>query len=446
MGNEDVMGGSGVAYARVPGAGPGPDLALQLIDTFASVADPGELLREVVLQAVVETRSDRGVLSWIEGDEMVVAAGYDPFGEAVPVNSRWPLAAEQVTNLALAAGRVEGGSYRDISLAGLSAALAETYRGLHGLLVAPVRVAGEDIALVCVSRRRSEPYSASDGRVLEAVARSAAMALRAVRLEVQLHDALAELSELAERTDSVERVKTDVLRLASHELRTPLTVLNGYLSLVEAGFYGDIPEPLAAVMAILQRRTAEMNSLVNDMLVAARVEDVPAVVEGQEVDLGEVLGEAVRDVTPRASERHELRLEVPGHAVIARVDHDRFALALRNVIDNAIKYSPAGGEVRCELVDDGTEACIRVCDHGLGIDPADRDRLFTRFGRVLTADNSHIPGIGLGLYFSREVARRHGGDLRLVDGDGTGCIFEMTLPTVDGAGVRPGAAPGPTAP
>lgn len=434
-----------MAYARTPSAAPSRDLGRRLNDAFTSVDDSSELLREVVRRAVVETRSDRGVLCWIEGDEMVVACCYDTFGEHVPVDSRWPLAAEQVTRLALAAGRVEAGSYQDMTLAGVSEPLAETYRGLHSLLVTPIRAAGQDIALLWVSRRRSEPYSEEERGLLEAVARSGARPLRSMRLEVQLHHALAELSELSERTDSVERVKTDVLRLASHELRTPLTVLNGYLSLVEAGFYGDIPEPLAEVVAILRRRTAEMNSLVNDMLVASRVEDVPPVDEGEPVDLGEVLGAAVRDVAPRASAHHHLRLEVPERPVVVRVDRDRVALALRNVIDNAIKYSPAGGEVVCTLVDEREGARIRVRDHGLGIAAADRDKLFTRFGRVLTPDNSHIPGIGLGLYYSREVARRHGGDVRLVDGEGEGCTFEMTIPTIDDPAVRPVAAPGPSA-
>ncbi len=69
-----------------------------------------------------------------------------------------------------------------------------------------------------------------------------------------------------------------------------------------------------------------------------------------------------------------------------------------------------------------------MADHGLGIAPEDREKLFTRFGRVLTSANSHIPGIGLGLYFTREVARRHGGDVTLVDADGPGSVFELTLP------------------
>jgi signal transduction histidine kinase len=77
---------------------------------------------------------------------------------------------------------------------------------------------------------------------------------------------------------------------------------------------------------------------------------------------------------------------------------------------------------------DGELIRVRVTDHGLGIAAEDRDQLFTRFGRVLTTANSHIPGIGLGLYFSREVARRHGGDVALVDGNEPGSVFELTLP------------------
>lgn len=406
-------------------------MALDVMDDFNSVSDPGELVRQVLLRAVVETRSDRGIMSWIVGDEMIVADCYDPAGEIVPTGSRWPLAGEQVTALALARGGAEAGSYRDITTDGLSAALAETYRGLGHLLVAPVQVGGEDVALLCVSRRGNEDYSTADSRVLEAVAAAGAQPLRAARLEELLHEALAELTDLATRAQAVEVIKTDVLRLASHELRTPLTVLHGYLSLVDGGFYGEIPEPLAGVMRILQRRTADMNSLVNDMLVAARVEDGPADAEREVADLREVLQTAAAEVMPRASTQHRLELDLPDDPVLARVDRERVVLALRNIIDNAVKYSPAGGDVVCTVVRDDGLAHVQVADHGMGIAPEDRDKLFTRFGRVLTTANSHIPGIGLGLYFSREVARRHGGDVALVDGREPGTTFELTLPLTD---------------
>lgn len=406
-------------------------LVADLVSELNSASDSQALVGLVLRRAVLETRSDRGVLSWIEGNQMIVAGCHDPFGELVPVGSRWPLAGEQVSVLALAAGRPQAGSYGDIDIGGVGAALQETYTGLKYLLAVPVVVAGEDVAILCVSRRRSEEFSAGDSETLDAVARACAQPLRAARLGDMLSAALTELAERLADVASVERVKTDVLRLASHELRSPLTVLHGYLSLVRDGFYGEIPDPLGAVMKILERRTAEMNGLVNDMLVAARVDDTRAEAEVETVDLRDLLRDAADSVSSRASPLHRLRVELPADALPARVDTEPVVVALRNLIDNAVKYSPSGGDVVCCASAAAGVARIRVADHGLGIAPEDREKLFTRFGRVLTTANSHIPGLGLGLYFSREVARRHGGDVRLLDGDALGSTFELSLPLAE---------------
>jgi signal transduction histidine kinase len=385
-------------------------------------------VQRVLGRAVLETRSDRGVMSWIDGNEMIVAACHDPLGELVPVGDRWPLAGEHVSRLALAARRPASGSFAEIDVDGVSAALRDTYTGLKYLLVMPVSVAGEDVAILCVSRRRPDEYTAEDSAILDAVARTGAHPLRAARLAEMLGAALAEASGRLADAESVERVKTDILRLASHELRTPLTVLHGYLSMIRDGFFGDVPESLDPVMAILERRTADMNGLVNDMLVAARVEDAPAEAEAETIDLRSLVADVAGSVAPRVSAEHELHVRLSPDPLPVRIDTERVALALRNILDNAVKYSPSGGEVVCCASAMGDHASIRVIDHGLGIAPEDRDKLFTRFGRVLTTANSHIPGIGLGLYFAREVARRQGGDVHLLDDEGPGSTFEITLP------------------
>ena len=412
--------GGPAAKARVP----------ELVDEFNTAPDSQALVTRVLHRAVMETRSDRGVVSWIDGDEMIVAGCHDPFGEPVATGSRWPLAGEQVSAVALAAGRPETGVIDDavMGMPGVSHALGETYVRIKHLLVAPVSAAGEYTAILCVSRRRAEEFTAEDGEILDVIARVAGQPLRAARLNDLLHAALAELNDQLSSLESVERVKTDVLRLASHELRSPLTVLNGYLSLIRGGFFGDLPAPLDDVVQILERRTGEMNGLVNDMLVAARLEDSATAAKAETVDVRSLVREAADSVAPRASANHRLRVELPDEPLLAQVDPERVVLALRNIIDNAVKYSPGGGEVVCQVADIGETACIRVVDHGLGIAPEDRDKLFTRFGRVVTSANSHIPGIGLGLYFTREVARRHGGDVALVAGEGPGSVFELTLP------------------
>jgi signal transduction histidine kinase len=424
----DDVGPDTVPLARPFVTGSLEMLAADLAGEFNVAEEPETLCRSVLLRAVTETASDRGVISWIEANEMVVAGCYDPFGNLVPAGSRWPLAGEHVSRLALAAGHAQTGSFREISGDGLSPALRETYDGLGHMLVAPVRIAGEDVAIVCVSRRRSEAFTAHDRAALDTVCTAAAQPLRAARLAEKLEAALTELTGLATRADAVERVKTDVLRLASHELRTPLTVLHGYLSLIGGGFFGEIPEPLNGVMKILERRTEEMNALITDMLVAARVEDSPIETAWQEADLTAMVREAVTAASPRASERHDLTFEAPLEPVMVTVDVERVALAVRNLVDNAIKYSPDGGRVVCRVAAGDGQATVRVSDQGLGIDAVDRPRLFTRFGRVVTKANSHIPGVGLGLYFCREVARRHGGDVVLLDAPGPGSTFELTLP------------------
>jgi signal transduction histidine kinase len=403
-------------------------LALALVDDLNAVAEWRAVVQLILNRAVMETRSDRGVISWIDGDEMIVAGCQDPLGELVEIGSRWPLASDQVTAMALAAGKPEAGSFGSPDIAGISPGLRATYAELRNILVVPVSVAGEAIAVLCVCRRRSQEFTRKDCEVLDVIASVGAQPLRAARLDDMLGAALAALAERLASAESVERIKTDILRLASHELRSPLTVLHGYLSLVRAGHFGELPEPLGQVMTILDRRTEEMKGLVNDMLAAVKGDAGRADVARTTVDLRTVVREAADAVEPPASGQHRVRVHLPDQPLYVRVDSGRVLLALRNIIDNAVKYSPNGEEVECSLaaVQDG--ACVRIADHGLGIAPEDRDHLFTRFGRVVTTANSHIQGIGLGLYFARAVARRHGGDVTLVDGDGPGSVFELTLP------------------
>jgi signal transduction histidine kinase len=101
---------------------------------------------------------------------------------------------------------------------------------------------------------------------------------------------------------------------------------------------------------------------------------------------------------------------------------------LGNVLDNAVKYSPAGGEVLCEVERSQEAASVSVSDRGIGISRRDMRRLFTRFGRVVNPETSDIGGTGLGLYLSREMARRLGGDLTAAPRAGGGSTFTLTLP------------------
>ena len=114
--------------------------------------------------------------------------------------------------------------------------------------------------------------------------------------------------------------------------------------------------------------------------------------------------------------------------MVVDVDAGRVETILRNLLDNAIKFSPNGGRVRCHLGVGHASARVHVVDQGLGIPPEDMHRLFTRFSRLVTSENSHISGTGLGLYLSRELARLHGGDITARSANGRGARFTFSLP------------------
>jgi signal transduction histidine kinase/PAS domain-containing protein len=253
----------------------------------------------------------------------------------------------------------------------------------------------------------------------------------------QADEALAELREREaaslrqqiEQSIQLEQLKTDFLKLASHELRGPLGLVRGYISMMEDGTLAPVGEPVEQVLPLLRAKLDEMNQLINEMLETARLEDSALQLMTARLDLRDIVHEAVRSLEPLAGERHRLVTEVPGGPVTVIGDRSRLGMVVTNLVHNALKYSPAGGEVRVasRILPDG-RAQVAVSDQGVGIAPEDAGRLFTRFGRIVTPDTESIPGTGLGLYLARDLARRHGGDVTVQSVRGEGSTFTLDLP------------------
>ncbi|HZS13546.1 MAG TPA: HAMP domain-containing sensor histidine kinase [Candidatus Dormibacteraeota bacterium] len=237
--------------------------------------------------------------------------------------------------------------------------------------------------------------------------------------------------EHGERMASLERVKSQFLNVASHELRGPLGVVSGYASMVQDGSFGTLDSvDMRRVAPVLLQKVGEMNTLVNEMLDTARLEESRLTLSLSTVDIGEVMQRAVDAVTPLATERHEILYTPPREPVRVIADPVRIGIVVTNLLQNAVKYSPEGGVVQCfvSVDDDEEQAVVSVWDHGLGIAEADLPRLFSRFGRLVTRENSNIPGTGLGLYLARELARLHGGDITVRSAAGSGSAFTLVLP------------------
>jgi signal transduction histidine kinase len=220
------------------------------------------------------------------------------------------------------------------------------------------------------------------------------------------------------------------LKLASHELRAPLGIVRGYLSMIQDGTFGVVGEEVASVLPVVRAKIDEMNRLIDEMLETARMEDGALALDLSPLDLCDVVMAAAHALEPLLSDRHHLTLwTTEGRPVMVLGDRARLSMVVTNLVHNAIKYSPAGGEVRVRCAAAGSTASVSVSDEGVGIGPDDMGRLFTRFGRILTPATERIPGTGLGLYLARDLARRHGGEIEVVSEPGRGSTFTLRLPT-----------------
>ena len=234
--------------------------------------------------------------------------------------------------------------------------------------------------------------------------------------------------ELAERMAVLDVTKSEFLKLASHELRTPVSLIRGYLSMFEAGDLGELTERGKHALSVLDAQARELNVLVAEMLEAARLEDGATTLSQQDVDLRTAAAEAVQLVRVKASPDHRLTLLTPSQPLRVVADRNRLSIILHNLLDNAVKYSPDGGEIVCEVRGAAGWAEVVVRDHGLGIEPEQLDQLFSRFGRVVTNETAHIRGSGLGLYLARELARLQGGDIDVESEPGRGSTFTLRVP------------------
>jgi signal transduction histidine kinase len=237
-----------------------------------------------------------------------------------------------------------------------------------------------------------------------------------------------ERAKVTERLAAIERNKTQFLNLASHELRGPMTVVRGYVSMLEGGLLGDLNERGRKAVPVISAKVMEMNALIEQMIEAARLEDGALMLRPTEIDLRDVVIEAVEAARPLVDERHEISLRTPGRPVPVRVDHERVKTIVSNLVSNAVKYSPQGGVIECELTARGGIARVAIKDSGLGIAQGDLPILFTRFGRISTPHTDHLPGTGLGLYLGRQLARLHGGEITVESAPGKGSTFTLHLP------------------
>lgn len=241
------------------------------------------------------------------------------------------------------------------------------------------------------------------------------------------------LRSAVERISKLESIKSDFLQLASHELRGPVGIIRGYLEMISHGTFGQPPDAMQPALSVIDAKADQLSRLVSQMLETARLEADEPVTAPRPIDVAELVRSAVDSVAAVSSQKYRFVVE-NADVGSAFADPDQVSTILTNLLDNAVRYSPEGSEIRARLEQhDGTVSVV-VSDAGIGIAPEDVGRLFKSFSRVVTAENAHIAGTGLGLYISRKLAVVNGGDLAVSSSPGAGSTFTLSLP-VAGDGV-----------
>jgi len=221
---------------------------------------------------------------------------------------------------------------------------------------------------------------------------------------------------------------------AAHELRSPLTALKLQLQLLQRA--ADDAEARGAATAALTEGVERATRLVEQLLTLARTEPGAAALPRETLDLAEIARQAVADAVPFAHARgSEIGFEsAQGDAPVPlRGERAQVAMLVRNLVDNALRYSPAGAQVDVHVAASAEGALLSVDDSGPGIPPEERERVFDRFYRRGPQDE---PGTGLGLAIVRQVAERHGAHVRLADSALGGLRVEVRFATAGGAAGR----------
>ncbi len=226
---------------------------------------------------------------------------------------------------------------------------------------------------------------------------------------------------------SVERMKDTLISTAAHELRTPLTSIQGYSELLLTRQFET--ERQVRYLTFINKQATQLAAIVENLLDLARLEAGRGMeLSTSAVSLSVMAGEIIAPFV-EAFPLHRFALDIPADLPLIFGDRTRVMQVLRNLVSNAVKYSPQGGSVtvRAEHID--SMVCVRVIDEGIGMTPEQMSHLFERFFRADTS-NTAVGGTGLGLTVCKLIVELHGGTISVESEYGTGSVFSFTLPIV----------------
>jgi signal transduction histidine kinase len=291
--------------------------------------------------------------------------------------------------------------------------------GLRSEIVAPLLVGSRPIGMIALSRTEIDAFTKDDVEMISLLGRLAATAVQNIRAYEAEHHTVEELRRLS-------ALRADFVSLVSHELRSPMAAVIGAARTLQERWRTLSPDQREAFLALIADETNRLAILIGDVLHTSQIEAGTFSYSFSDVDLSRLVEDAV---SMAAIGQDEVRINASVSSSLPNIrgDRERLRQVLGNLLENAIKYSPGGGEVAVHAHPENGVVKISVVDNGPGI-PHDQQRLiFEKFGRADIAGGSK-PGTGLGLFIARSIAEAHGGTIDVRSSPDEGSTFTLTLP------------------
>ncbi len=226
----------------------------------------------------------------------------------------------------------------------------------------------------------------------------------------------------------LETMRRDFVANVSHELKTPLSSIKAYAETLRLGAIDD-PENRLRFVERIEEQANRLSELIFDLIRLAQIESGDAAFEVQDIDLGTVAELRIQTFRDQATQRDlQLHFESTDQPVLVRCDEEGLATIIDNLISNAVRYTPRGGQITVRCSKDATLGCLDVIDNGPGIAPEHQERIFERFYRVDKARSSDVGGTGLGLSIVKHLTQSFSGNVSVASRLGKGTTFTVRLP------------------
>lgn len=289
--------------------------------------------------------------------------------------------------------------------------------------------------LIIGTKKSGNVYDKQDVHVIEIISDELLIAIEnalrfeeiqgfAAKLQAEVNTATSKLQRTNRKLRELDETKDEFISMASHQLRTPLTSVKGYMSMVLEGDAGKISKQQRELLNQAFVSSQRMVYLIADLLNVSRLKTGKFVIESTPTNLAEVIEGEIDQLRETAKSKNmEIEYKKPKDFPTLALDETKIRQVIMNFADNAIYYTPSGGNVKVELSEDKSNVYFKVTDNGLGVPRSDVPHLFTKFYRASNARKARPDGTGLGLFMAKKVIDSQGGNLLFESEENKGSMF-----------------------